>query len=404
VTRLKYALIGCGRRGEHHAETVEMLQDIYDVVAVCDADVEAAERIADSLGVRAYSDIRAMVEHEQLDLCDVAVPSELHHVVSSYLSRCGIPQIVETPLAPTPGLMDLMVETAALGGVKLQTAENFPFLPVEQFVRQVITSGVVGPVHRCFRLFSSTWYHGMAAIRARLGATPISVSSIGHSMPVVSYVDSAKRDWRREDLEFHAVDFDNGSLAIAMVGNKNGCLGRNRLVGFEVCGERGTIITNGNQTASGGETVNVCTDEDISERFAKATTFPFERTYTSEGILSSIKVDLPHTLGGAVVWENPYKHQRISEMHISLAYLLDAMARAIREDGVPAWSGEDGRLDMEMMLGAQRSIAVNRQPVALPLGRDAQEEGAFDVQFEERFGVHPREDLDRALAVSYKAR
>jgi len=40
-----------------------------------------------------------------------------------------------------------------------------------------------------------------------------------------------------------------------MVGNKNSCLGRNKIVGFETCGERGTIITNGNQGAAGVENV-----------------------------------------------------------------------------------------------------------------------------------------------------
>lgn len=160
MTRLRYELVGCGRRGEHHAETVAELRDVYEVVAVCDADLQAAHRIADRLGCTAYSDIRTMVAHERLDVCDVAVPSELHHVVSSYLSRHGIHQMIETPLAPTPGLMDLMFETAACEGVKLQTAENLPFLPVEQFVHQTIAARAIGPVHRCYRLFLATWYHG----------------------------------------------------------------------------------------------------------------------------------------------------------------------------------------------------------------------------------------------------
>ncbi len=404
MNRIRYALVGCGRRGQHHAETVAELRDLFDIVAVCDVDNQAAGRVADQLGAKAYADIRTMVARERLDICDVVVPSELHHIVSCYLSRCGIHQMIETPLAPTPGLMDLMVETAALHGVKLQTSENFPFLPVEQFTREIIATGAIGPVHRCYRLFSSTWYHGMAAMRARLGARPVSVSSIGHCMPVVPYVDGAGRDWQSEGLEFHAVDFANGSLAIAMVGNKNGCLGRNHLVGFEVCGERGTIITNGNQTAFGGETVNVCTSADVAERSARAGTYPFERAYTPDRTLDHIRVALPDSLGGTLVWENPYMHKRISEMNVSLAHLLEAMVLAVVDDVAPAWSGEDGQLDMEMMLGGQRSIMTNRQPVALPLLRDPREEEAFDVQFEARFGVHPRRDVEQALAVSFKAR
>jgi predicted dehydrogenase len=404
MSRLKYALIGCGRRGRSHANAVAEMGKTFEVVAVCDADPEAAQRAADRLGARPYTDVRELVAREELDVCDVVVPGELHHAVSCYLSKHGIHHNVETPLAPTLGLMDLMIGTAAQYNVKLQTSENFPTLPVEQFVCQIIRSGAIGPVHRCYRLFSTTGYHGLAAIRQRMGARPVSVSSIGHTMPVVPYVDRARRDWTSEGLSFFAVDFDNGGLAMAMVGNKNNCLGRNRLVGFETCGERGTIVTNGNQGATGGETVNVCTDEDIALRAARASTYAFQREYTDAGTLKRMWVDLPESLGGTVEWVNPYRDTQLSETLVSVATLLDRLARAAIEDVDPAWPGEFGRADMEMVLAAQRSIQANRQPVALPLAPDSEEEAAFDRDFVERFGVHPREDLDAVLGVSFKAR
>ena len=63
-----------------------------------------------------------------------------------------------------------------------------------------------------------------------------------------------------------------------------------------------------------------------------------------------------------------------------------------------------GRADQEMVLAARRSIQMNRQPVALPLPQDSSEEQAFDRDFEQRFGVHSREDLEKTLAVNFKAR
>ena len=404
MSRLKYALIGCGRRGRSHVQTVAHLTDTYQVVAVCDADPEAAQWAGDSLGVKPYTDVCELVAREELDVCDVVVPGELHHAVSCYLSQHGIHHNVETPLAPTLGLMDLMITTAAQHKVKLQTSENFPFLPVEQFVRAIIRSGAIGPVHKCYRLFSTTGYHGLAAMRQRMAAKPVSVSSIGHAMPVVPYVDRARRDWMDERLEFYAVDFEGGGLAIAMVGNKNNCLGRNRLVGFETCGERGTIITNGNQGASGGETVNVCTDEDIAARAAQASTYAFEREHTEAGVLKRMWVDLPESLGGKVEWVNPYQDTELGEGSISLATILDGLAQAVVQDTDPPWPGEYGRADMEMVLAARRSVEANRQPVTLPLSPDPEEEEAFDRSFIERFGIHPRHDLDAVLSVSFKAR
>ena len=404
MSRLKYVLIGYGRRGRSHIETAAALKETFEIVAVCDAHPASAEEGATKFNVNPYTDVHEMVDREKPDVCDVVVPAELHHVVSCYLSRCGIHHNVETPLAPTLGLMDLMIETAAKHGAKLQTSENFPFVPVEQFVCKLIHENVIGPVHKCYRLFSTTGYHGLAAIRCRLNAMPIAVSSISHTMPVVPYVDHAKRDFRTESLEFYAVDFDNGGIGIAMVGNKNSRLGRNPLVGFETCGERGTIVTNGNQSASGGETVNVCTTEDIAERAGQARTYEFQREYAASNIIKRIFVELPAELGGTIEWKNPYLEVELQERNISLATMLDGIGRAAREDVDPLWTGEMGRADQEMVLAARRSIQANRQPVALPLPPDPSEEGAFDRNFEERFGVHPREDLEKALAVNFKAR
>ena len=404
MSRLKYALIGYGRRGRSHIETAAALKETFEIVAVCDAHPASAQDGATQFNVNAYTDVREMVDREKPDVCDVVVPAELHHVVSCYLSRCGIHHNVETPLAPTLGLMDLMIEAASKHNVKLQTSENFPFVPVEQFVCKLIRESVIGPVHKCYRLFSTTGYHGLAAIRCRLDAVPVAVSSISHTMPVVPYVDHAKRDFKTESLEFYAIDFDNGSIGIAMVGNKNSRLGRNPLVGFETCGERGTIVTNGNQGASGGETVNVCTAQDIAERAGQARTYEFQREYATSNVVKQIFVELPAELGGTIAWENPYLEAGLPERNISLATMLDGIGRAVRENIDPLWTGEMGRSDQEMVLAAGRSIRTNRQPVALPLPPDPSEEAAFDRNFEQRFGVHPREDLEKALVVNFKAR
>ena len=403
MSRLKYALIGHGRRGAGHLSTAATLKDTFDIVAVCDAHQASAEAGAAKVGTKAYTDVRKMVDETSPDVCDVVVPVSLHHIVSCYLSRRGISHNVETGLAPTLGLMDMMIADAAENEVKLQTSENFPFVPVEQFVCKLIKEGVIGNVHKCHRLFSTTGYHGLAAIRCRMDAAPKTVSSIGHTMPVIPYVDRAKRDFNRENLEFYAIDFDNGGLGIAMVGNKNGCLGRNKLVGFETCGERGTIITNGNQGATGGETVNVCTDEDLRNG-GRAQTYEFQREYSDSGTLQRIFVELPASLGGTVAWVNPYRETDISETGISLATMLDGIARAVREDTQPLWTGEMGRADQEMVIAAHRSIRTNRQPIQLPLEPDPAEEDAFDRDFEAQFGVHPREDIEKALQVNFKAR
>ena len=409
MSRLKYALIGCGRRGRAHMETVLRMRDTYEVVAVCDTHAPSANRFAEEFSISAYQDVRELVAREQPDVCDVVVPAELHHVVSCYLSQHRVHHNVETPLSTTLGLMDMMIEAAANNQVKLQTSENLPFIPVEQFVSELIRSGAIGPVHKCYRLFSTTAYHGLASIRVRINARPLAVSGIDHDMPVVPHTDHLGRYWETEKLEFHAVDFDNGALGIAMagmpfVGSNSDRLGRNTLVGFETCGERGTIVTNGNQGAIGGETVNVCTDEDIDQRTAVARSYPFQREAAEDGITRRIWVDLPEELGGTVEWVNPYFELKVPEAYVSLATMLDGIARAVRNDSEVLWPGANGRQDVEMALASARSAKTDRRPVPLPLSTDPEEEEIFDRDFIARFSVNPREDIEQALGVSFKAR
>ena len=98
MSRLKYALIGHGRRGAAHLSTAATLKDTFEIVAVCDAHPESAAAGAAKLGVKAYTDVRKLIDEVSLDICDVVVPAPLHHIVSCYLSRCGIPHNVSTSM------------------------------------------------------------------------------------------------------------------------------------------------------------------------------------------------------------------------------------------------------------------------------------------------------------------
>jgi len=103
-------------------------------------------------------------------------------------------------------------------------------------------------------------------------------------------------------------------------------------------------------------------------------------------------------------WVNPYHSLEIKESSISLATILDGISQAIREDGEVLWTGEMGRADQEMVIAAARSVQSDRRPIPIPLAVDLREEDQFDQRFIDRFGAHPREDIEKALAVNFKAR
>ena len=52
-----------------------------------------------------------------------------------------------------------------------------------------------------------------------------------------------------------------------------------------------TIVTNGNQNATGGEAVHVCTDDEIANDRARARTYLFQREFTDDDRLRRIDND-----------------------------------------------------------------------------------------------------------------
>ena len=100
---LKLALIGCGRiaRGRHlpgYAAIKQKEADLFDLVAVVDADRERAEAAPrPALGFqpnspKVYTDVAQLLEDETLDAADVCTPHFLHHTVGIQcprpVSRC----------------------------------------------------------------------------------------------------------------------------------------------------------------------------------------------------------------------------------------------------------------------------------------------------------------------------
>jgi len=87
----------------------QKMVDHLEIVAICDPRPEAAESAAARVGARAYTSLRRLVGEEKLDLCDAVTPGDSHHAVSCFLSACSISHIVETPIAATLPLADLIM-------------------------------------------------------------------------------------------------------------------------------------------------------------------------------------------------------------------------------------------------------------------------------------------------------
>ena len=382
MERLNIALIGAGRRGGGaHAPVLGALDDVFNFVAVCDAKAERAEEVAARYGCRAYTSARDLVKHETLDIADIVLPSDAHHALSCFFSGHGVHQIVETPIAVTLPLADLMIETARRNGVKLEVAENYYRQPAMRLRQAVIDSGVIGTVSRIYRIFEEGGFHGMSILRIWAGADPTGIMGISHTSPVVPIVDRMLRRHENERLSIGVIEFANGVTALSAYSNviHARSLGRGAFRCSQIDGTHGAIV---------GEEVHAVPAEDLLSGAQSTPVLPQRITSQRNGVevLERLEVALP---GRRIVWENPFRRYPLNEGQVQVADELLSIATAVRDDCEPAYGAAAARLDQEMNIAMLESGERDRTTIPLPLQPPTQYEERHHESFMEKYGCRP---------------
>ena len=149
------------------------LPDLYQLAAVCDVSTESAASAASLAGARAYTDVRDLLSREALDVVVITTPRETHHVMVKIVAEARVNMLVETPLATTRAMMDVIRDTIASSGLKVEAAENMWRRPAEQLNRQAIAAGLIGDVVRVTSHYGpaggNSCYHTMSLMRSYAG-------------------------------------------------------------------------------------------------------------------------------------------------------------------------------------------------------------------------------------------
>lgn len=394
--KLNIALVGAGRRGAGaHLPVIAKLTDVFSLVAICDRDEATAHRLAAQHGVNHYTSVRELVAREHLDVADVIVPADAHHAICAFLAQAGVHVLVETPIAVTRPLADLMMEATARYGTKLEVAENYYRAPAERFKAEVIRSGVIGHVSRIYRIFYEGGYHGMSLIRHQAGGRPVGLLGVTHASSVLPHADRMRRRHTREQWALSVLDFDNGVLAVLAYSNiiHARSLGRGRGGISQIDGTEGTLV---------GEEVHIVPPEQV-ESGAVSHPYAPRRTYRDQNgvkVLEKIELDLPQSM---VRWENPYAAYSLGEGQIAVADGLFSIARAVWEDRGPDYGAAAGRLDQEMNLATAESALSHRQTVRFPLSFPCRTEEQIHERFRAEYGRSPFE-VDALVHVFYPRR
>ncbi len=135
--KLRTAVIGVGYLGRFHAQKYRELPD-SELIAVVDNSPEAAQKVADELGVPAVADYRDLIG--RVDAVSIVVPTPLHFSVAETLLEAGIHVLVEKPITETIEQAQRLIDLARQKNCVLQIGHLERFNPAVQAAAQVIST------------------------------------------------------------------------------------------------------------------------------------------------------------------------------------------------------------------------------------------------------------------------
>ena len=110
--RLKVALVGTGGWGREHARILSRRQDV-EFAAICGRNPEKTAARAAEYRVRAYTDIRTMLDAERPDMVWLCLGNQEHFAPTLEVIRAGYPLFVEKPFVFDMAEADTLLAEAA---------------------------------------------------------------------------------------------------------------------------------------------------------------------------------------------------------------------------------------------------------------------------------------------------
>ena len=228
-TPVRVALVGSGRMGSFHGETLSRRVPATQLVAVADPAPGAAERLASELGAsRAVSDPQEVFADPDIDAVVIAAPARFHADQVSAAARAGKGVFCEKPMALTLPDADRAIDAARAAGVVLQVGFNRRFAADWAAARELLDRGVLGTPRllrsvtrdpggfdpsrvRPGTIFLETLIHDFDALRfLNPGAQAVEVYATADAL-----VEPEWRDRGLLDTATVLVRFDNGAVGTA---------------------------------------------------------------------------------------------------------------------------------------------------------------------------------------------
>jgi len=243
LTPVRVAAVGCGYWGPNVIRNLDAIPG-FQLCCVCDSDAARLRPVAARYpAARSTTDVNTVFEDPSTDAVYLSTPVSTHFELVKRALESDKHVLVEKPLATTVQQAEALAAVAAAKGLTLMVGHTFVFSPPVRKVKQLIDSGVIGPIYYVettrvnLGLFqkdvSVLWDlgpHDLSILIYWLGEVPTLVSARGRS-----FLGEAL-----EDVAFLTLEFPSGVLAQVQISwlapsklRRTSVVGRERMVVYD---------------------------------------------------------------------------------------------------------------------------------------------------------------------------
>ncbi|MCX6020080.1 MAG: inositol 2-dehydrogenase [Chloroflexi bacterium] len=330
---INIGLLGAGRIGAVHAQTIVQRVPAAKLGAVADVNLTAAQALAARFGIARSGDDPAMIINDpSIDAVLICTSTDTHAPLIEAVARAGKHIFCEKPISMLLGDTDRALAAASAAGVKLQIGFNRRFDANYARVRRAIVEREIGELH-------------MLHIISRDPAPPpiayVKVSGGIFADMMIHDFDMARFLTGSEPTEIYVQAAVRVDPAIGAAGDVDTAVVLMRFA-------NGTIVTIDNSRKA------VYGYDQRVEAFGSAGAIQSGNVYPNTAVLSSadsVRRDLPLN----------FFMQRYLDAY---AAEIESFVDAVAYDKPVAVSGDDGRAAFAMAVAAKKSMESG-QPVRI---------------------------------------
>ena len=319
---MKVALVGTGGWGREHARILSQRPDV-EFAAICGRSPEKTRDRAAAYGVKAYTDLRAMLDAERPDLVWLCLGNQDHFAPTLEVIRAGCPLFVEKPLVFDLREADTLLAEAAGRGLFFAINFNHHYAQPVALAYRDIASGRLGdPTFATWRFGGSggtshpfnnlieTQCHGFDMLELLCGPIVSVMAQMTDRTSAGSYRTLAV-----------ALQFASGAVG-SLVGSYDTAYAYPQTHALEVSGTRGRLLI-----------------EDTVRRYSFS----------------------PHDSETAEVWQAGYFNDRDRGFYATFDKHVDALLAAFKAGQSPPVHAQAGRRALELALASVESFRTGRR-------------------------------------------